>query len=115
MTTNNRVLDALKIAEGFLASAADRFPISIGGPAATAALELIQGRIAEAGAGAADNTEAPLRAIIREALDAWREEFDADTPIDGADLLEWFSGWRERAARCQERSRPDMYQGAPHA
>ena len=44
-----------------------------------------------------------MLALLREALEAWSRQFDAPTDatdaelyISGADLLEWFSGWRER-------------------
>ena len=44
-----------------------------------------------------------MLALLREALDAWSEQFDApdDAPdtdqyVSGADLVEWFAGWRLR-------------------
>ena len=44
-----------------------------------------------------------MLALLREALEAWSKQFDAPSNatdaelyISGADLLEWFSGWRER-------------------
>lgn len=41
--------------------------------------------------------------MLIEALDAWKDGFDHDEAIPSTDLLEWFSGWRERAARALDR------------
>ena len=48
--------------------------------------------------------ELALRAVIQEAVRAWpqldldpSQANDSDLYISGADMLEWFSGWRQRA------------------
>jgi hypothetical protein len=48
--------------------------------------------------------ELALRAIIQEAVRAWpqldldpSQASDGDLYISGADMLEWFCGWRQRA------------------
>jgi hypothetical protein len=38
-----------------------------------------------------------LRDVVGEALEAFGEEFDNDTEINGGDLVEWFAEWREMA------------------
>ncbi len=38
--------------------------------------------------------------VIREALAYEREAFADDTEVDGGDLVEFFAGWRERAAEA---------------
>lgn len=35
--------------------------------------------------------------LLQEALTAFAQEFDADADVPGADLVEWFVQWRERA------------------
>lgn len=35
--------------------------------------------------------------LLAEAMQAWTEQFDDDSEISGADLLQWFSQWRVRA------------------
>lgn len=35
-------------------------------------------------------------ALLREAIDAW-PQFDNDEEVSGADMVEWFADWRERA------------------
>jgi hypothetical protein len=39
---------------------------------------------------------APLRALLVEALDYEREAFETDEGVEGGDLCEWFSEWRDR-------------------
>lgn len=43
-------------------------------------------------------TAAPgMLAVLESALDAWRDSFESDSEINGADFLDWFSTWRESA------------------
>lgn len=42
------------------------------------------------------NSHAELLEIVREAVDHWAE-FDNDDEVSGADLVEWFAQWREKA------------------
>lgn len=48
-----------------------------------------------------------MKALIREAVAAWADDFDTDNHINGADLVEWFSGWRQRARAVVERCGAD--------
>lgn len=34
--------------------------------------------------------------LVGEALEWNREDFDADLPVIGSDLADWFGGWRRR-------------------
>ena len=46
-----------------------------------------------------DGNEA-LRSLLAEATRAWADEFDgtaAELDVSGADLVDWFADWRERA------------------
>jgi len=38
-----------------------------------------------------------IESMIREALDYEAVAFDRDDDVNGADLVEWFARWRERA------------------
>lgn len=38
-----------------------------------------------------------LELLIHEALAYEAEAFDKDYPVNAADLVEWFAGWRDRA------------------
>ncbi len=38
----------------------------------------------------------PDRDLLRRAVEAW-PQFDADEPVDGADLVDWFAEWRHQA------------------
>lgn len=58
--------------------------------------------LAEAGANAALFAASKAMAgVLREAMAAWEEQFEApegeDASISGADLLVWFAQWRVRA------------------
>ena len=60
---------------------------------------------AEAGANAALFAASKAMAgVLREAMTAWEEQFDApdgeEASISGADLLAWFAQWRVRAQRA---------------
>lgn len=39
----------------------------------------------------------PLAAALRDAIDYAAEDFDAQAEVDGANLVEWFAEWRQRA------------------
>ena len=38
-----------------------------------------------------------MAGVLQEALAAFGAEFDADEDVPGADLVQWFTEWRERA------------------
>lgn len=40
--------------------------------------------------------EAQLRKLLQEAVNYEREAFEDNNHINGADLVEWFAGWRLR-------------------
>jgi hypothetical protein len=42
---------------------------------------------------------AAAESLLREAVEAW-PQFDGDDPVSGADLVEWFDGWRRRAKQA---------------
>lgn len=48
-------------------------------------------------------TEEDPRALIEEALAYEAEAFEADEEISGADLVAWFTEWRERAKKAIDR------------
>ena len=47
---------------------------------------------------AAVNFHETMRAILSEAVEAWKIQFETDSEINANDFLEWFSVWREKAA-----------------
>ena len=38
-----------------------------------------------------------MRRLLDEALNIFREQFEEDEPVSGADLVDWFAGWRRKA------------------
>lgn len=38
-----------------------------------------------------------MRELLSEAAEIWAEQFDGDTQVSGADLVEWFALWRVAA------------------
>ena len=38
-----------------------------------------------------------MRRLLDKALNIFREQFEEDTPVSGADLVDWFAGWRRKA------------------
>lgn len=44
--------------------------------------------------------ETSLESILREAVNFEAQAFDGDQEISGAEVVEWFSGWRRRARRA---------------
>ena len=46
--------------------------------------------------GATSITKPIVTALLIEALAFRAAEFDGDEPVSGADLTEWFAGWRLR-------------------
>ena len=38
-----------------------------------------------------------MRRLLDKALNIVREQFEEDTPVSGADLVDWFAGWRWKA------------------
>ena len=38
-----------------------------------------------------------MQRLLDEALNIFCEQFDEDEPVSGADLVDWFAGWRRKA------------------
>lgn len=45
-----------------------------------------------------------MKAVLYEALDYEAEAFKDDEPVNGADLIDWFSEWRHRVASALARA-----------
>ncbi len=39
-----------------------------------------------------------IRQLLQDAIDAW-PQFDADEPVNGGDLVEWFGEWRQQVKK----------------
>lgn len=48
------------------------------------------------------DTDVSALALLQEALEYSSEDFANGDEVDGANLVEWFSGWRRRAERFLE-------------
>lgn len=55
-----------------------------------------------------------LHALVSEAVAAWGEPFASDQHISGADLVEWFAEWLERARAVVPPPRMDATFGSTH-
>jgi hypothetical protein len=49
-----------------------------------------------------------MKRLLDEALAFEAEAFDEDEPVSGADLVEWFSGWRGRVRKLLTRPLPPL-------
>lgn len=62
---------------------------------------------------AADHELAAMSAIVTtlklvgEALEWERDAFDQDLPVEGAEVVEWFAGWRARMFDAAPLKEPD--------
>ncbi|MBI0536931.1 hypothetical protein D9599_15265 [Roseomonas sp. KE2513] len=93
------------MADGFALSRADCFPV--------VEVAIVHGGadrgIGETEAYVALLARAPgMKRLLDEALAFEAGAFDEDEPVSGADLVEWFAGWRGRARKLLTQPLPPL-------